>query len=70
MLARGGGGPRLWYEDNLNAFPLCREVGFEQDCIEQLWKILYSNTGQFFEDFAGDEVIFWRYFGFGQFMTS
>jgi hypothetical protein len=51
--------PRLWYEDNLSDFPLCREVPFEQDCIKQLCKILYSNSGQFFEDFAGDEGVPW-----------
>jgi hypothetical protein len=38
---------------------LCREVPFEQDCIEQLSKILYSNSGHFFKDFAGDEVVPW-----------
>jgi hypothetical protein len=26
---------------------LCREVPFEQNCIEQLCKILYSNRGQY-----------------------
>jgi hypothetical protein len=52
-----GGFPWLWYEDNLSDFPLCQEVPFEQDCIEQLCKILYSNSGQFFEDFADDEVV-------------
>jgi hypothetical protein len=51
------GSPRLWYEDNLSDFPLCREVYFEQDSIEQLFKILYSNSGHFFEDFADDEVV-------------
>jgi hypothetical protein len=43
--------------DNLSDFPLWREVPFEQDCIEQLCNILYSNSGQLFEDFAGDEVL-------------
>jgi hypothetical protein len=45
-----------WFqdEDYLGYFPLCWEVPSEQDCIEQLCKILYSNSGQFFEDFAGD----------------
>jgi hypothetical protein len=42
MLARGG--PKLLYEDNLSDFPLCREVPFEQDCIEQLCMILYSSS--------------------------
>jgi hypothetical protein len=55
----GGGVPRLWYEDNVGDFPLCREVPFEQDCIEQLCTILYSSSGQFSEDFAGDEVVLW-----------
>jgi hypothetical protein len=32
---------------------------FEEDCIEQLCKILYSNGGQFFDDFAGYEVVPW-----------
>jgi hypothetical protein len=50
------GFPRLWYEDNLSDFPLCQEVPFEQDCNEQLCKVVYSTCGQFFEDFAGDEV--------------
>jgi hypothetical protein len=60
MLARGGGEfLRLWYEDNLSDFPLCREVPFEQDCIEQLCKILCTNSGQFFEDFSGDAVLSW-----------
>jgi hypothetical protein len=58
-LGGGGGGPRLWYEDNMSDFPLCQEVPLEQDCIEQLCKIFYSNSGQFFEDFAGDEVVPW-----------
>jgi hypothetical protein len=38
--------PRLWHEDNLSGFPLCREVPFEIDCIEQLCKILYSDAEQ------------------------
>jgi hypothetical protein len=58
MLARGEF-PRVWHEDNLSYFPLGREVPFEQDCIEQLCKILYSNTGQFFEDFDDDEAVPW-----------
>jgi hypothetical protein len=58
MLAHEGFS-RVWYEDNLDDFPLCWEVPFEQDCIEQLCKILYSSSGQFFEDIAGDEVVPW-----------
>jgi hypothetical protein len=57
FISWGGGFPRLWYEDNLSDIPLCREVPFEQDCIEQLCNILYSNSRQFFEDFAGDDVL-------------
>jgi hypothetical protein len=53
----GGGGSQD--EDNVSDFPLCREVPFEQDCVEQLCKILCSNSGQIFEDFAGDEVVPW-----------
>jgi hypothetical protein len=58
MLGRGGF-PRLWYEDNLSHFPLCQEVPFEQNYVEQLCKILNSNSGRFFEDFSGDEVVPW-----------
>jgi hypothetical protein len=45
-------GSRFCYEDYLSDFPLCPEEPFEQDCIEQLCKILYYNSGQFFEDFG------------------
>jgi hypothetical protein len=50
-------GGRIWYENNLGDVLFCREVPFEQDCIEQLCKILYFHSGQFFKDFAGDKVV-------------
>jgi hypothetical protein len=36
LIALVGRFPRVWYEDNLSNFPLCREVPFEQDCTEEL----------------------------------
>jgi hypothetical protein len=44
-------------EDDLCDFPLCREVPFEQDSIEYMGKIFYSNDNQFSKNFASDEVV-------------
>jgi hypothetical protein len=41
---------------------LGQEVPFEQGCIEHLCKILYPSSGQFVEDFAGDEGVPWWFF--------
>jgi hypothetical protein len=40
------------------------EVVEKQDGIEELGEIFYANSGQFFEDFSGNEVISRGFFWF------
>jgi hypothetical protein len=39
------------------------EVVEKQDCTEELGEIFDANSGQFFEDFASNEVIARRFLG-------
>jgi hypothetical protein len=59
-----GGVTRLSDEDYLCNFPLGGEVVQKQDGIEELGEIFDDDSGQFFEDFTGNEVIargfFWN----------
>jgi hypothetical protein len=45
------------------SFPVGREVVEKQDGIEELGEIFDADSGQFFEDFTGNEVIAREFFG-------
>jgi hypothetical protein len=49
---------------------LGREVVEKQDDIEDLGEIYDDNSGQFFEDFTGNEVIARGFFGLRWLMTA
>jgi hypothetical protein len=44
-------------------FPLGGEVVEKQDDIDELGEIFHADSGQFFEDFTGNEVVARRFLG-------